>query len=478
MEYINRPLVQRLEEFNQEKPVSFHVPGHKHGELSGLPPALRSALSFDFTEISGLDDLHQPEDVIADAQDKLMELYNTDASFFLVNGSTVGNLAMIYATCRAGDTVIVQRNAHKSVFNALELVDARPVLIAPDWDEETASAGTVSARQVRLALEQYPNAKAVILTYPTYYGTTGEDLKEIIAMCHKQDVPVLVDEAHGAHFVIGEPFPTSALALGADVVVHSAHKTLPAMTMASFLHVKSTLVSKERISKYLQMLQSSSPSYLLMASLDDARAYAESFTRKDVTSFLNRREKFINRLNHIASFQVIESNDPLKLMGRVENYTGFQLLKALEKESIYVELADPFQVLLILPLLKKGQLYDIETICNKIERAVKWLHVHEEKKNVSTPPITVNQISELCYNRSELEQFQVDWVQYNQTVGMIAAASIIPYPPGIPLLLAGERITEEHVELLITLTTMEASFQGAIRTKEKQILVVMNEVEE
>lgn len=282
MEYINRPLVQRLVEFKQEKPVSFHVPGHKYGELSGLPQSLRSALSFDFTELSGLDDLHQPEDVIAKAQDKLMKLYNTDASFFLVNGSTVGNLAMIYATCRAGDTVIVQRNAHKSVFNALELVDARPVLIAPNWDEETASASTVSAGQVRQALEQYPNAKAVILTYPTYYGTTGEDLKEIIAMCHKQDVPVLVDEAHGAHFVIGNPFPTSALALGADVVVHSAHKTLPAMTMASFLHVKSTFVSKERISKYLQMLQSSSPSYLLMASLDDARAYAESFTREDV----------------------------------------------------------------------------------------------------------------------------------------------------------------------------------------------------
>ena len=166
-------------------------------------------------------------------------IYASDRSFFLVNGSTVGNLAMVYATCRAGDTIIVQRNAHKSVFHAIELTGAKPVYVSPDWDHVTKAAGVLTVEKMSKALKAYPDAKAVILTYPTYYGTTGTELEEIIELCHSYGIPVLVDEAHGAHFVVGDPFPNSALELGADVVVHSAHKTLPAMTMASFLHVRS-----------------------------------------------------------------------------------------------------------------------------------------------------------------------------------------------------------------------------------------------
>ena len=147
----------------------------------------------------------------------------------------------------------------------------------------------MTVAQIGEALEAYPDAKAVVLTYPTYYGKTGRDLEEIIRLCHTYGVPVLVDEAHGAHFVVGEPFPRSALDMGADVVVHSAHKTLPAMTMASFLHVRSDLVSSEKVAHYLRMLQSSSPSYLLMASLDDARAYAESYNEEDKRFYLWKR---------------------------------------------------------------------------------------------------------------------------------------------------------------------------------------------
>ena len=168
-----------------------------------------------------------------------------------MNGSTVGNLAMVYATCGAGDIVIVQRNAHKSVFHAIELTGATPVFVSPSWDNDSRTVGPVKVAQIKGALKLYPKAKAVILTYPTYYGVTGTDLEEIITICHTHEVPVLVDEAHGAHFVIGDPFPRSALEMGADVVVHSAHKTLPAMTMASFLHVRSDLIQPERIAHYL-----------------------------------------------------------------------------------------------------------------------------------------------------------------------------------------------------------------------------------
>lgn len=471
----NRPLVKRLIEFTKNKPVSFHVPGHKYGALSELPEELRSALSFDMTELNGLDDLHQPENVIKESQEMLTNLYQTDASYFLVNGSTVGNLAMIYATCRAGDIVIVQRNAHKSIFNALELVGVTPVLITPEWDEETLSVGTVKAEQVKDALASYPNARAIILTYPTYYGVTGEGLKEIIHISHTRKIPVLVDEAHGAHFVIGSPFPKSALELGADIVVHSAHKTLPAMTMASFLHVKSSLVSQKRIEKYLQMLQSSSPSYVLMASLDDARAYVASYTIKDIENLLERRRTLIEQLTAIPTLAISEAEDPLKIMLRVEGYTGFQILKALEREKVYVELADPYQVLLVLPLLKQEHDYDIKNIYCKIEQAIQWLKLEEKESVRVLLPSLVNEITELCYNRDELEQFEVGWLDYEEAIGKVAADSVIPYPPGIPLVLAGERIGAETITLLKTLTNMKASFQGAICVNKKQIFVVLNE---
>lgn len=475
MTYTNRPLVQKLQKFGGKKPISFHVPGHKYGMLSGLPTALKSALSYDVTELNGLDDLHQPEEVIADAQRKLSRLYGADASYFLVNGSTVGNLAMIYATCRAGDHVIVQRNAHKSVFNGLELVGAKPILVTPKWDETTKTAGVVDVEQIERALSLYPETKAVILTYPTYYGETGEGLEGIIHISHKRGIPVLVDEAHGAHFVVGDPFPRSALQMGADVVVHSAHKTLPAMTMASFLHVKSSFVCSKKVFTYLQMLQSSSPSYLLMASLDDARAYAESYTVEDIESFQLRRKGFIEQLQKISYLQVIEASDPLKLMIGVEGYSGFQLLEALERENIYAELADPYQVLLILPLLKQTEPNLIEGIEERFKRAVGDV-IENGKKEV--PLLSLNlpvDITELCYNREELEQLETNWLSYEDSIGKVAANTVIPYPPGIPLVLAGERVKEEDVKLLHTLTDMQANFQGSICTEKKQILVVTNE---
>lgn len=477
MDYVNRPLVQKLIQFKQLNRISFHVPGHKNGLLSGLPEDFRSALSYDWTELEGLDDLHEPESVIKESQQKLTDLYHSDQSFFLVNGSTVGNLAMVYATCREGETIIVQRNAHKSIFNAIELTGAKPVFIHPSWDNKTQTAGAVTVEQVKKALACYPKAKSVILTYPTYYGVVGEELEKIIHYCHEQQVPVLVDEAHGAHFVIGEPFPRSALDMGADVVVHSAHKTLPAMTMASFLHVRSDFIVPERIAHYLKILQSSSPSYLLLASLDDARAYAESFRKEDIVSFLEKRKSFLTELNKILHLQVIETDDPLKLIIRIKGYSGFEVQEKMNGMGVYAELADPYQVLFVLPLLKKEDDYPF----HKIAAMFNSIPVRSNEVDTLQPvssQLLWNEISYPEYVVAELESFEVDWLQYEKAVGMIAAASIIPYPPGIPLLVVGERVTSTHIQSLKTLFTMGARFQGEIRIKEKQILVVTNETRE
>jgi arginine decarboxylase len=478
MKNSERPLVEALTKFKEADSVSFHVPGHKHGTLSGLPLGMRTALQYDFTELTGLDDLHEPDGVIGEAQQRLSSLYGSDQSFFLVNGTTVGNLAMVYATCSAGDIVIVQRNAHKSIFHAIELSGAKPVFVSPVWDETTKAAGTVAAEKIGEALKAYPEATAVILTYPSYYGTTGTELEETIRHCHTYKVPVLVDEAHGAHFVVGEPFPRSALELGADVVVHSAHKTLPAMTMASFLHIRSTIVSSEKVARYLGMLQSSSPSYLLMASLDDARAYAESYNVKDKLMFMEQRRTFIKRLELILRLQTIETDDPLKLILRVEGYSGFDVQKQLETVGIYGELADSYQVLFVLPLLKAESPYPFDKVYEKIKIAVEGLGESDRTMYIVEATSVDGGLSRPIHTPEEIAHMEVEWIPYEDSAGRVAAASIIPYPPGVPLLIGGEVVREGHIHTLGKLLQMEAKFQGSIRINEKQIVVVKNRAEE
>ncbi|KXH86850.1 aminotransferase class I/II-fold pyridoxal phosphate-dependent enzyme [Sporosarcina sp. HYO08] len=477
MQRFKRPLIEAMIQLKETNSISFHVPGHKNGMISNLPLDFQLALRYDFTELEGLDDLHEPAGVIAEAEQKLADLYGAEQSFFLVNGSTVGNLAMIYATCQKGDTVIVQRNAHKSIFHALELTGADPVFVSPAWDSKKMAASMVASTDIQQAIEEYPTAKAVILTYPTYYGQTGTDLQKIIKLAHAANIPVLVDEAHGAHFVVGTAFPTSALALGADVVVHSAHKTLPAMTQASFLHIRSKLISAEKIMHYLQMLQSSSPSYLLMASLDDARAYAEAYTIEDQQYFMKERMRFIEQLQGVSKLEVVESDDPLKLLLRIEGYSGFNLQKQLEKTGVFTELADPYQVLLVLPLLKLNAENRFHEAGEKIKLAVAAITRNERTQFEVLPSIDQG-ISRLTIGFSQLHDMEKEWIHYESAVGRIAAGSIIPYPPGIPLVIAGEQVTVAHVQALRQYLQMRAKFQGAIEVDQSKIFVVKERTEE
>ncbi|MCP2036886.1 arginine/lysine/ornithine decarboxylase [Planomicrobium sp. HSC-17F08] len=466
-----RPLIDALTAFQQQQPISFHVPGHKNGELSALPSEMRSALPYDLTEVTGLDDLHYPEEAIQEAQQLLAEAYGADQSFFLVNGSTVGNLAMVYASCQEGDTVIVQRNAHKSIFHALELAKARPVYVAPEWDEESLTASGVAFADITAAVTAHPEAAAVILTYPNYYGMATAGLKETIAFCQSQGMAVLVDEAHGAHFQIGPPFPASALAYGADVVVQSAHKTLPAMTMGSFLHIQGDLVNREKIKKYLRMLQSSSPSYLIMASLDDARVFVETYSQPDIRFFEDKRKQFIRGLKSIPRLEVFESDDPLKLMLRVEGYNGFQLKEQLEKAGIHAELADPYQVLLILPLLKQIHAYPFAEVRKRVKEAVRALEQYPgDALAVKMPIQQTISVPEISFSQMDTETRE--WISYKAAVGRVSAGMIVPYPPGIPLIVPGEKWTLEKLEGLADYLATGAQIQGEHRLEEKLICVL------
>lgn len=470
-----RPLVDALVQFAQKRPQSLHVPGHKNGIISNLPIELKQAMQFDFTELSRLDDLHHPEEVILKAQQLLAKVYDASYSYFLVNGSTVGNLAMIYATCKRGEKVLVQRNAHKSIFHGLELVEVSPVYLAPEWDERTATASYVSYETVEKALRHDSKVKAIILTSPTYYGVVNPDLPKIVALAHEHDVPVLIDEAHGAHFAASEAFPQSAVQDGADIVVQSAHKTLPAMTMASYLHIRSELVSHERVEHYLRMLQSSSPSYVLMASLDDARAYVESYLEPDAKYCLEKRDQWIEAITTIPDVEVVTVDDPLKLLIRVNGYTGNQIREVLEAEGIFIELADPIQVLAILPLLKYGEVYDYAMARTRFKNAMVRLKSQKKQPARIENIVEAQKVSTPLLSLEQVQKNKKAWIPYMRAIGMIAASMVIPYPPGIPLILPGEKITVAKLTQLEELISTGASFQGNHRLEEKLIQVVLED---
>ena len=469
---VKKPLVSALEQFVKNKPISLHVPGHKNGTLTDLPYALKQALIYDVTELTGLDDLHHPEEAILQAETLLAEAYGVRKSFFLINGSTVGNLAMIYATCKRGDKILVQRNAHKSIFHAIELVGVAPIYVLPEWDTQTSTMGALQLQTVKQAIQQHPDAKALVITSPTYYGIVAEDLQEQIQYCHEHNIAVLVDEAHGAHLIGSKHFPKSAVELGADIVVQSAHKTLPAMTMASYLHINSERVSVERVQHYLRMLQSSSPSYVLLASLDEARAYIEMYKESDAIYLLEKRNQWVEALRAIPNVQIVETADPLKLCMRVKKYSGAQVQQYLEQQHVYAELADPQQVLFMLPLLKVGQSYPFAELRIRIRDAV--ANLRKEKHTIvnETPVLQIEKVSRPLLTNEQVIEGEKEWIPYVRAIDRISAAMVIPYPPGVPLLLPGEKITVQKLSQLEEFLAIDASFQGVHKLNEKQIYVM------
>ncbi len=456
------PLYNQLILHSEKHPISLHVPGHKYGDIfpNTAKAPFQALLKLDATELADLDDLHSPEGVILEAETLLSQLYGVEKSFFLVNGSTVGNLAMIMAALTEHDTVLVQRNCHKSVMNSIELVGAKAVFLGPDFHQDWAVSGGVSVEIVKKALDVYSNAKAVILTYPNYYGMVNE-LEEIIQLVHSRNIPVLVDEAHGAHFISGGSFPKSAVQLGADIVVQSAHKTLPAMTMGSFLHVNSDRVAKASIEKYLKILQSSSPSYPIMASLDLARSYLGTYSKEDHHYLNEQISAFKERLKQLDGIRVMEYDDGgdlLKVTLQTANqYNGFELQAVFEREGIYTELADPYNVLLVLPLLKKDSQFPFMRIADSIQHSLRDVQfIHREKKVINYTPL----ITEPILTIQEMNQFGIKKMPLLDAVDEVCAEKIIPYPPGIPLLLPGERITLEMIRQIEELIDSGARFQG------------------
>lgn len=458
------PILETLTAFKKKQPISLHVPGHKDGVIvpTQAQELYKNILAFDKTELTNLDDLHAPEGIIAEAQALASEWFGSQHTFFLVNGSTVGNLAMILATCQEGDQVIIQRNCHKSVWSGIELSGATPILVAPKFDQHANRYTAPDDDQLKEAIQQYPEAKVMILTYPDYFGRTY-DVRAMIKLAHAHDIVVLIDEAHGVHFSIDHPsFPDSAVKLGADAVVQSAHKMAPAMTMTAYLHLQSDRINTHTVAHYLTMLQSSSPSYPLLASLDSARHYLATRTKEQMDQLLVSTENMRNIFKNSNKWDVIpfmtQVDDPLKIILQVKDpYDARQLARLLEAHTIYPEMITADQLLFIHGLEPFHQWKKLEYAVRKISGELKNSKKHatiERNRNVFP-----KKIAQLVFSYKEMKKLNREFVKWEHAKGQIAAEQVVPYPPGIPLLVKGERIESDHIESIHDLIKHGIRFQ-------------------
>lgn len=470
------PLYDALIQHDKRQPLALHVPGHKSGSVfyEKGKASFESLLALDLTELPGLDDLHAPTGVIRKAQELLTSFYQTDESRFLVGGSTVGNLAMVWASCDKGSTVLVQRNAHQSVLNAVKLAGAHPVFLAPKVDQASGLATVPAIETLERALDEYPEAKAVILTNPNYYGMTA-DLEPFICKSHQHGIPVLVDEAHGAHFVLGAPFPKSALSAGADAVVQSAHKTLPAMTMGAFIHMQGGRLNRQALRDALRMLQSSSPSYPIMASLDLARGYMAQLTKTDLVEIGRDIKQIRDKLANFPHFSMLgdesdayEALDPLKITLEVRcPLSGFELANRLENEGVYPELADPDHVLFVLPL---ARFQDDERLVTAMKKALVGVEPTGKKTEIVYPEMPA-----LSRPFEVPVQAEKDTVPLDKAEGYIAAQAVTPYPPGVPVIIEGEQITATQIAAVYRWYENGGRFQAGGEVSTEGIHVVSSE---
>ena len=483
LDHSKAPLYDALCQYEESKRTSMHVPGHKDGRVFDEEGYghFSKVLKIDATESVGIDDLHHPTDFIADAQALAADAFGADHTFFLVGGSTIGNIGAALTLCSPGDKILVQRNMHKSVFHGLLLAGAHPVYIAPAIEPTTKAAMVSDIYYIEEALKKNPDVKAVWVTNPNYYGMS-QNISGLAEMCHKADVPLLVDEAHGAHFGHADGVPPSALSQGADLVVQSTHKMLTAMTMASMLHVKGNRVSRERLAQVLGMIQSTSPSYPLLASLDLARRHVVEKGRKQLEETVNRLEQRRIRLSsELQSLDIWEGSqevqyrDPLKwiISCKNETVTGYRLLDMFYEEGATAEISDPRNIVFLFSINEKEEniarvVKAIQSIDAKLKKTVakereqKEIVMFAKEGSLYTPQISLHDAFHMPRHKVKLED----------AVGSLCGETVLPYPPGIPLLTPGEEITAGHVITIQQLHEMGAYFQSPSDSAMKTLYVI------
>lgn len=431
-----------------------HMPGHKRNPGFYMD----NPYSVDMTEVKGMDDLHHPDGMIRELMDRMRRYYGTRETYVLVNGSTCGILAGISACCRRGDGILMDRNCHRSVYHAAYLLGLRPSYIVRETDAQTGIPLGIRAGQVEEALTEHPDVSCVVVASPTYEGVLSE-MEEIAEAVHKREIPLLVDAAHGAHLAWGHRasvfFPAPATESGADLVVESLHKTLPALTQTAVLHLCSGRVGPERVERYLDIYETSSPSYVLMASVGQCMEWLENNSRGAFSAYEKRLRKFSSGAENWRSLSLwdIPGKDPSKIViavkpvaiaARAQKFTGCRLAQVLrEQYKIELEMAAPGYALAM-----TGPC-DTDEGFGRLAEALREIDAGLAESGGSTGDSFY--MSHTPPGRIFLDPYdavngETEAVPLGKSIGRISAEYAYIYPPGVPFLAPGEEITKEVVD--------------------------------
>ena len=476
------PLFDALKEYVNRDTLPFHVPGHKKG--IGMDDEFKNFIGenpfkIDVTVFKLVDSLHHPKGPIKEAQELAADAYGADATFFSIHGTSGAIQAMIMSVVSDGDKIIVPRNVHKSVTAGIILSGAVPVYMEPELDKKLGIAHGVAPETVKQTLEVNPDAKAVLIINPTYYGV-ATDIKKIADIVHEYNIPLIVDEAHGPHLAFSDKLPTSALEAGADICAQSTHKIIGALTQGSLLHVKSKLVNPKRVQQVLNLMQTTSPSYILMASLDCARRQIALEGKELLSKAIDLCNYTRSEINKIPGFHCFGKEvlgvpgsfafDPTKLTisCRGLGITGYELDTILaDKYHIQMELSDFYNVLAV------GSFGDTKEGMDKLISALKEIsNEYYGKKPATKDFLDIPHITNRILNPREAFNSKKEDILLEKSEGKISAEFLLAYPPGIPILCPGEVITKEIIEYVHDLKRANLYVQGTEDSEVKYIKIV------
>lgn len=498
-------LLERLTEYAGSDAYPFHMPGHKRREIpDGIPGGFPDPYGIDITEIDGFDNLHHAEGILKDAMETVAAIYGADRSWYLVNGSTCGILSAVFAATENGGKILTARNCHKAVYHAICLNRLEAEYLYPEEITEFRINGGIRAEDVRKALEKdamrcagnsgdvrgkITKIQAVLITSPTYEGVVS-DIRAIADAAHEYGIPLIVDEAHGAHLEYADQchsFPKSALEYGADIVIQSLHKTLPCFTQTAILHVKGKLVDQDRISRYLSMFQTSSPSYLFMAGMERCIRYMDGDGRNEMIRYEKRLERFMERMEGLQVLEVLDREicgkyrtvagwDPSKIVVstmRAEDFHGEELAETLRRKyHLEMEMTAPEYVIAMTSLMDTEEGFErLGTALLEIDGALRRRMEPEqqkekgepkEKERCETPEATESKVSHPIRRMLICEAMDADTERtaFQDTVGKVSAEFVYLYPPGIPIIAPGEVFTDAIVEKIMAYKAAGLLVQG------------------
>lgn len=476
------PLWDALCAYRAQGIIPFHVPGHKQGR--GNPELTEklgpTALGIDLTCMEGLDNILNPLDVIKVAQDLAADAFRAEHAYFLVNGTTSGIQAMIMAVCAPGEKLIVPRNAHRSVISGLILSGVQPVYLQPEVDQRFGITHGITPQDVERALREHPDARGVFVINPTYYGVAS-DLAGIVEVAHARNVPVLVDEAHGAHLCFHPELPPSAMEAGADLSAASTHKLAGSLTQSSLLLHQGNLVNPQRVKGVLNLTQTTSPSYILLTSLDFARKQMALAGTRLLAGVLRKARWVRKQLSRLPGIELLEEEhiegrpgcrylDPTKITMNVQQLglSGQEVESILRhKYRIQVELSDLYNIILLLSIGDSWEM--VQHLVASIQDLVQSLGKGGSisKFSRALPPLPAALVSPRDAFYGETKTVTLDAAE-----GEISAEMIMAYPPGIPLICPGERFTREIIDYVRILKAEGLILQGTEDPHLEQVKVL------